>query len=317
MAGGGRRGYNPGMLTDRRILRAVGNTPLVSLDRITGGNYTIWAKLEQMNPGGSVKDRAGLNMVMEGIRSGRLRDGMRILDATSGNTGIAYAWIGAALGIGVTLCVPKNASPERFAILRASGVEVVETDPLEATDGAQRVAREIYAQDPEKWFYPDQYSNDANWQAHYHFTGPEIWSQSGGRITHFVSVIGTSGTFVGLSRFFRHKDPRIRIVEVQPDSPFHGLEGIKHLATVDIPKIYDGSLKDETIEVNTEEAQEMCRRLAREEGLLVGPSAGANVLVATKVAEKYPSPDNALVVVLCDDGQRYLQDKFWTLDYEI
>ncbi len=305
------------MQLDRRILKAVGNTPLVTLDRITGGEYTIWAKLEHMNPGGSVKDRAGLNMVTEGIRSGKLREGMRILDATSGNTGIAYAWIGAALGIGVTLCVPKNASPERFAILRASGVEVITTDPLEATDGAQRVARQVYAENPDKWFYPDQYSNDANWQAHYKFTGPEIWEQSEGRITHFVSVVGTSGTFVGLSRFFRDKKTGIRIIEGQPDSPFHGLEGIKHLATVDVPKIYDATLKDETFEVNTEAAQEMCRRLAREEGLLVGPSAGANVVVATEVAKKYPSKDLAIVVVMCDDGQRYLQDKFWTLDYEI
>lgn len=305
------------MISDRLLLHAVGNTPLVSLDRITRGEYTIWAKMEHRNPGGSVKDRAGLNMIREGLASGRLKEGMRILDATSGNTGIAYAWIGATLGIGVTLCVPKNASPERFAILKASGVEIIATDPLEATDGAQRVAREIYADNPSKWFYPDQYSNDANWQAHLQFTGPEIWRQSKGRITHFVSVIGTSGTFVGLSRFFKKADPGIRIIEVQPDSPFHGLEGIKHLASVDVPKIYDAGLKDETFEVNTEEAQEMCRRLVREEGLLVGPSAGANVLVATHVAKKYPSKDNAIVVILCDDGQRYLQDNFWTLDYAI
>lgn len=292
------------------LLTTVGNTPLVRLERITGGKFTIFAKLESHNPGGSVKDRPGLNMVLEGIKSGRLREGMRILDATSGNTGIAYGWVGSALGIGVTLCVPKNASPERFAILAAFGVDVVKTDPLEATDGAQRVAKEMYAEDPAKWFYPDQYGNDDNWRSHFEGTGPEIWRQSEGRITHFCSVIGTSGTFVGISRFLKSAAPHVKIVEIQPDSPFHGLEGIKHLPSVNVPAIYDETLKQEMIEVSTEDAQEMCLRLAREEGLLVGPSSGANVVVAMRLGERDGS-GSAIATILCDDGTRYLHDDFW------
>ncbi|MEK8023657.1 MAG: cysteine synthase family protein [Candidatus Hydrogenedentota bacterium] len=301
------------MISQRKtseLLRTVGNTPLVRLDRITGGKYTIYAKMESHNPGGSVKDRPGLNMVIEGLKSGQLREGMRILDATSGNTGIAYGWVGAALGIGVTLCIPKNASPERFAILNAFGVDVIKTDPLEATDGAQKAAREIYSADPEKWFYPDQYGNDNNWRSHFETTGPEIWRQSEGQITHFCSVIGTSGTYVGVGRFLKKAAPHVKIVEIQPDSPFHGLEGIKHLPSVNVPAIYDETVKDETIEVSTEDAQQMCLRLAREEGMLVGPSSGANVVVASRIGER-AGKSAAVATILCDDGTRYLHDDFW------
>jgi cysteine synthase B len=301
------------MFRAREILKSVGNTPLIPLDRLTRGEHKVFAKLESHNPGGSVKDRPAVSMVLDGLEKGRLKPGMRIIDATSGNTGIAYGWIGAALGFGVTLCMPKNASPERFAILKALGVEVIATDPLEATDGAQKVAKEIVAVHPEKWFYPDQYGNDANWSAHFRHTGPEIWRQSHEKVTHFCSVIGTSGSFVGVSRYLKGTNPAIRIVEIQPDSPFHGLEGIKHLPTVNVPGIYDPTLKDELIEVNTEEAQAMCRRLAREEGLLVGPSSGANVVVALKIAEREKDSKPVVATILCDDGTRYLQDEFWAL----
>lgn len=289
----------------RAILDVVGNTPLIELERVSESSGRVFAKLELFNPGGSVKDRPAKGMILAGIESGSLREGMRILDATSGNTGIAYAWIGAALGFGVTLCLPKNASPERFAILKSFGVEIVETSPLEGTDGAQAEAKRLAEQNPELYYYPDQYSNEANWKSHFQTTGPEIWAQTNERITHFVSVVGTCGTFVGTGRFLREKRPDTKLIEVQPDSPFHGLEGIKHLPTCDIPKIYDQSLRDELVEVSTEKSQEMMRRLAREEGLLVGPSSGANVIAALQVAES--AGDGAVVVtVLCDDGARYL-----------
>lgn len=296
------------MRTNSALLNAVGNTPLLPLERI-GGDYSILAKMELKNPGGSVKDRPARAMILDGIRSGKLRDGMRILDATSGNTGIAYGWIGATLGVGVTLCIPGNASPERFAILSALGVEVIKTNPLEATDGAQKVAKEMHAENPGKWFYPDQYGNDANWRSHFESTGPEIWTQSNKSITHFVSVLGTTGTFVGVSRYLKSVSPSIHIVEIQPDSPFHGLEGIKHLPSVNIPRIYDEKVKNELVEVSTEDAQEMCRRLAREEGVLVGPSSGANVVVARRIGEQHKGA--VVATILCDDGSRYLQDEFW------
>lgn len=291
------------------LLDTVGNTPLLPLNRISGGKFTILAKMESKNPGGSVKDRPARAMVLDGLKRGVLRPGMRILDATSGNTGIAYGWIGASLGIGVTLCIPKNASAERFAILGALGVELVKTDPLEATDGAQRAAKEMHAAEPGRWFYPDQYGNDANWKSHFETTGPEIWREAEENLTHFASVLGTTGTFVGVSRYLRTTAPKIKIVEIQPDSPFHGLEGIKHLPSVNVPAIYDESLKDELIEVSTEDAQEMCRRLAREEGILAGPSSGANVVVATRIGER--NPGARIATIICDDGSRYLQDAFW------
>ena len=289
----------------------IGNTPLLKLpiiNRDLPQGVDIAAKAEHLNPGGSVKDRAALSMILEGERSGKLRPGMTIIDATSGNTGIAYAMIGAARGYPVTVCLPKNASAQRKQILRAYGVEIIETDQMLSTDGAQLIARELKAAQPEKYFYPDQYNNDANWLAHYETTAREIWEQTDGKITHFVTGLGTSGTFVGTVRRLRELNPNLRGIAVQPESPLHGLEGLKHMATASRPGIYDEMLVDEIIEVSTEEAQKMARRLAREQGLLVGPSSGANVFAAQKLAGSLRIP--ALVVtILCDGGERYLGER--------
>jgi cysteine synthase B len=263
----------------------------------------VLAKAEHLNPGGSVKDRPALWMIREGERSGRLRPGMTILDATSGNTGIAYAMIGAARGYPTTICLPRNASSQRKRILRSFGVELIETDPLQATDGAQLVARELSAKEPEKYFYSDQYNNPANWRAHYESTAQEIWEQTEGRITHFVAGLGTSGTFVGTSRRLKELNPAIRAISMQPDSPFHGLEGLKHMATALVPGIYDAALADENVEVSTEDGQQMARRLAQEEGLLVGTSSGANVFATLRLALSLPK-GSVLVTILCDGGER-------------
>ncbi|HEV7395668.1 MAG TPA: cysteine synthase family protein, partial [Pyrinomonadaceae bacterium] len=276
---------------DRRgsIAESIGNTPLFRLRRITSGleqGVEIYAKGEYLNPGGSVKDRPALSMIKAGEKSGQLRPGMTVLDATSGNTGIAYAMIGAARGYAVTICLPKNASRQRKQILRSFGAEIVETDPLLSTDGAQLAARELFEKNPERYFYSDQYNNEANWGAHYEGTGAEIWKQTTGRVTHFVTGLGTSGTFMGVTRRLKELNPGIVSISMQPDSPLHGLEGLKHMSTAMVPGIYDETLADETIEVETEAAFEMVKRLAREEGLLVGPSSGANVLAALRMAEK-------------------------------
>jgi cysteine synthase B len=285
----------------------IGNTPLIRLRRITSGlPVQVLAKAEHLNPGGSVKDRAALAMILEGERSGRLRSGMTILDATSGNTGIAYAMIAAARSYPVTICLPKNAGRQRKLILRSFGVELIETDPLQATDGSQVVARQMFEEYPEKYFYPDQYNNPANWRAHYEGTGPEIWEQTKGRITHFIAGLGTSGTFVGTSRRLKEYNPSILAVSMQPDSPLHGLEGLKHMATAKVPGIYDPGLANEGVEVATEDAQEMVRRLAVEEGLLVGTSSGANVFAALRLAESLPS-GSVVVTILCDGGERYIE----------
>lgn len=285
----------------------IGNTPLIRLRRITSGlSVQVLAKAEHLNPGGSVKDRAALAMILDGERSGRLRPGMTILDATSGNTGIAYAMIAAARSYPVTICLPKNAGRQRKLILRSFGVELIETDPLQATDGAQLVARQIFEDYPERYFYPDQYNNPANWRAHYEGTGPEIWEQTEGRITHFVAGLGTSGTFVGTSRRLKEFNPAIRAISMQPDSPLHGLEGLKHMATAKVPGIYDPGLADESVEVATEDAQEMVRRMALEEGLLVGTSSGANVFAALRLAGSLPS-GSVVVTILCDGGERYIE----------
>jgi cysteine synthase B len=291
------------------IESSIGNTPLIrlrNLARDLPAGVEVFAKAEHLNPGGSVKDRPALRMVVEGERSGRLQAGMTILDATSGNTGIAYGMIGAARGYPVTLCLPKNAGPQRKRILRSFGVELLETDPLQSTDGAQIVARELAASDPKKYFYPDQYNNPANWRAHYETTAPEIWEQTEGSITHFIAGLGTSGTFIGTSRWLKELNPAIWAISMQPDSPFHGLEGLKHMATALVPGIYDPSLADDNVAVSTEEGQEMARRLAQEEGLLVGTSSGANVFAALRLALSLPR-GSVVVTILCDGGERYIE----------
>jgi cysteine synthase B len=286
------------------IEASIGNTPLLRL-KLDETDVPVFAKAEHLNPGGSVKDRAALSMILEGERSGNLKPGMTILDATSGNTGIAYAMIGASRGYPVKVCLPKNASNQRKQILRRYGVEIVETDPMLLTDGAQRVAREIFAGDSEKYFYPDQYNNDANWLAHYETTANEIWEQTAGRVTHFITGLGTSGTFVGVVRRLRELNPALNAVAVQPESPLHGLEGLKHMATAITPGIFDESLVSETLEVSTEDALLMTGRLAREQGIFVGPSAGANVFAARRLAASL-RPPAVVVTVLCDGGDRYL-----------
>jgi cysteine synthase B len=301
-------------LTGRGVTDAIGNTPLLRLRRIADGlpNVELFGKAEWFNPGGSVKDRAALAMIVDGERTGRLTHDRTILDATSGNTGIAYAMIGASRGYRVRLCLPANANEERKRILTIYGAELILTDPAEGTDGAIRVARELYAKSPDEYFYPDQYNNPANWLAHYTTTGPEIWQQTSGRITHFVSGLGTTGTFVGVGRKLKELDPSVRLVSVEPDGPFHGLEGMKHLETAIVPGIYDASLADEREEVSTEDAYAMARRLAREEGVFVGVSAAAAVTASLRVAERIV--EGVIVTVLCDGGTRYLSDRFWSED---
>ena len=286
----------------------VGNTPLLRLfDNELSDDVHIFAKAEHLNPGGSVKDRAALSMILEGERTGRLKPGMTIVDATSGNTGIAYAMIGASRGYRVTVCLPKNAGKQRKRILRAYGVEMIETDQMLSTDGAQLIARELFEAEPDKYFYPNQYNNDANWLAHYETTAKEIWEQTEGRVTHFATGLGTSGTFVGVVRRLRELNPSLKAFAVQPESPIHGLEGLKHMATAKKPGIYDASLVSGTLEVATEDALLMTGKLAREEGLLVGPSSGANVFAARRLAASLQKPA-VIVTVLCDGGERYLED---------
>jgi cysteine synthase B len=292
------------------LLDLIGNTPLIKLNNlIENPRVEFYGKAEWANPGGSVKDRPALNMIREGERTGALTRDNTIIDATSGNTGIAYAMIGAALGYRVKLCLPKNASEERKRILRGYGVELVLTDPLQGSDGAILKVREIVAAEPDKYFYPDQYNNPANWRAHYETTGVEIFNQTQGRITHFVAGLGTSGTFIGVGRRLRELKPGVRLISMQPDSPFHGLEGLKHMETAIVPGIYDPTLADEQIEVSTEETYAMLKRLAREEGWFVGVSSAANVVAAMKVAEQID--EGVIVTVLCDDGSKYLSEKFW------
>jgi cysteine synthase B len=295
-----------------RLIELIGQTPLVRLTSVTrqlSPRVAVLAKAEMKNPGGSVKDRPALAMIRDGIERGLLTPGKTILEATSGNTGIAYAMIGAALGYPVELCMSRNASEERRRILRALGATVVLTDPREASDGAIREARRRFAEHPERYFYPDQYNNDANWRAHYETTAPEIWEQTGGSVTHFVAGLGTSGTFVGVGRRLREYIPGIRLVSMQPDSPLHGLEGLKHMASAIVPGIYDPRVADENLEVATEDAYAMVKRLAREEGLLVGISSGANVVAALRAAEQLD--EGTVVTILCDGADKYLTARFW------
>lgn len=291
-------------------LDLVGKTPMIDLSALAARpGVKVYAKAESFNPGGSVKDRPALAMVRDAMARGLFEGGRRLLDATSGNTGIAYAMIGAALGIPVTLCLPESASPERKRILRAYGADLRMTDPLAGSDGAILEARRLVAEEPERWAYLDQYSNPENWGAHYRATGPEIWEQTGGTISHFVTGLGTSGTFMGVGRYLRERGAGVRLISVEPDSPFHGLEGMKHMASAIVPPIYDPALADEAREVPTERAYAAVKRLAREAGLLVGVSSGANVAAALDVASELQS--GTVVTVLCDNADKYLSDRFW------
>ena len=298
-----------GLNAAHSIEASIGHTPLVRLCHVAHDlplAVAVYVKAEHLNPGGSVKDRPALAMILDGERTRRLRPGMTILDATSGNTGIAYAMIAAARGYALTLCLPKNASAQRKRILRGFGVNVIETDPLLATDGAQREARQMFEAEPQKYFYPDQYNNEANWRAHYEGTAPEIWEQTGGRITHFVAGLGTSGTFVGTTRRLKELNPLIHAVSMQPDSPLHGLEGLKHMGTALVPGIYDATLADDSVGVTTEDAYKMQKILAQQDGLFVGPSSGANVFAALRLAHTLP-PGAVVVTIICDGGERYLE----------
>lgn len=295
------------------LAELIGDTPLLRLNAIGAelpDTVTLYAKAEHLNPGGSVKDRPALRMIRDGLASGAFAEGQTLIDATSGNTGIAYAMIGAALDLPVALALPENASDERKRTLRAYGAELILTDAMDGTDGAQRRVKELVAAHPERYFYPDQYNNDGNWRAHYDGTGPEIWNQTEGRITHFVTGLGTSGTFTGVMRRLKEHDDRIQCLAIQPDAPLHGMEGLKHMDTAIVPGIYDDTLPDAHLRCSTEAAFAMTRRLAREEGLLVGPSAGANVATALRVAQSLEA--GTVVTVLCDTGTRYLSDDFWT-----
>ncbi len=301
---------NLGQLT----IDGIGNTPLLRFPHLTRDlpGVEILGKAEWLNPGGSVKDRAAANIVAHAIASGRLTSGKILLDSTSGNTGIAYAMIGAAQAFPVTLCMPENVSVERKRILHAYGANIIYTDPAEGSDGAIRIARELAAEDPDLYFYADQYSNDANWEAHYHGTANEIWQQTEGRITHFVSMLGTSGTFVGTTRRLKELNPRVRCISLQPDSPFHGIEGAKHMPSAIVPRIYDSSLADANLGIATEDAYRMAKLLAREEGMLVGISAAAAVAGCLQLArEVQPGERAVFVTILCDSGDKYLSEKFW------
>jgi cysteine synthase B len=296
------------------VLAQIGNTPLLSLGALTGDFPVVelLGKAEWHNPGGSVKDRAAARIVSEARRSGQLGPGKILLDSTSGNTGIAYAMLGAALGFPVTLCVPENVSPERKRILQAYGANIIFTDPAEGSDGAIKIARQYAVGHPDLYFYADQYSNDANWRAHYETTANEIWQQTQGRITHFVAMLGTTGTFVGATRRLKELNPKIRCISLQPDSAFHGIEGAKHLPSAIVPRIYDPSLADENLEISTEDAHAMARRLARDQGLLLGVSAAAAVVGSLQIIERIKMDQRATVItILCDSGEKYLSERFW------
>jgi S-sulfo-L-cysteine synthase (O-acetyl-L-serine-dependent) len=295
------------------ILERIGNTPLLRLDRLTAHlpGVLLLGKAEWANPGGSVKDRAASSIVAAAQAKGLLA-GRHLLDATSGNTGIAYAMLGAAGGFGVTLCMPSNVSPERKRILAAYGANIVWTDPADGSDGAILKAREL-AQDKSRYYYADQYGNEANWQAHYHGTANEIWRQTEGQITHFVAGLGTSGTFMGVTRRLKELNPAIECIAMQPDSPFHGLEGLKYMATAIVPPIYDARLADRHVEQSTEGAYEMAKHLGRTEGLLLGISAAAAVAASLRIGEEVSrAGKNAIIVtILCDSADKYLSERFW------
>jgi cysteine synthase B len=299
------------------LMERIGNTPLLRLDAVTGdlAGVTILGKAEWYNPGGSVKDRAAANIVSDARRRGLLPAGKILLDATSGNTGIAYAMLGSAEGFPVTLCMPENVSRERKQILQGYGANIIYTDPADGSDGAIRMARQLAAEHADTYFYADQYSNDANWKAHYYMTANEIWQQTQGRITHFVAMLGTSGTFVGTTRRLKELNPAVKCISLQPDSSFHGIEGAKHMASAIVPKIYDPTLADQNLEIATEDAYAMARRLSRTAGLLVGVSAAAAVVGCLQIARELPlagDEEAVMVTILCDSGDKYLSERFWT-----
>ena len=298
------------------LLDRIGNTPLLRLDKLTAHlpNIHLLGKAEWANPGGSVKDRAASAIVRAAQRNGQLTPGKTLLDATSGNTGIAYAMLGSAMNFPVTLCMPSNVSPERKNILAAYGANILWTNPADGSDGAIRKARELAAAEPEKYFYADQYGNENNWLAHYHGTANEIWQQTEGRITHFVAGLGTSGTFMGTTRRLRELSPNIQCVSMQPDSPFNGLEGLKHMASAIVPPIYDPTLADRNIEMPTERAYRMAKRLGKTQGLLVGVSAAAAVAASVDIAEQEAAANREAIIVtiLPDSADKYLTERFWT-----
>ena len=305
----------------RRLLRRIGNTPLLDLSHVLGPaaqtlGSELLAKAEMANPGGSVKDRPARHMMLAARDAGQLEDGRRVLDATSGNTGIALAMIGAAMDVGVTLCLPENASIERRRILGAFGAELVLTDPMEGSDGAIREAHRMIEESPDDFCYVDQYSNPANWRAHFETTGPEIWLQTEGRLTHFVAGLGTSGTFCGTARYLAERAPEVQLISMQPDGPFHGLEGMKHMPSALVPAIYDPGIAHEEAAVSTEDAYAEVKALARRSGLLVGISAGANVVAARRIAERAAEAGERAVIVtiLCDGADKYLSEPFWDED---
>lgn len=305
-------------LRGQHLLALIGHTPLVRLEHSTADlpGIEIWLKLEFANPGGSVKDRPARNIILDGERTGRLNPDKIILDATSGNTGIAYAMIGAARGYKVKLCLPANASEERKRILTVLGAELVLTDPGEGSDGAFRKVRELYAADPERYFYADQYNNDANWKAHFHTTGPEIMEQTHGRLTHFVALLGTTGTFTGTSRRLKRDLPHVECWSAQPATPFHGVEGTKHLPASIVPGIYDETVADGNLWIETEDAYAMARKMAREEGLLLGISAAGNIVAARKLGQRLvrEGKRGVIVTIACDGASKYLSDGFWNED---
>lgn len=293
------------------ILELIGHTPLLRIQKLGAAREGVefYAKAEWANPGGSVKDRPAMNIILEAERAGLMSKDKVLIDSTSGNTGIAYAMICAARGYRLKLCMPSNASLERKRILKAYGAEIVYTDPMEGSDGAIRRVRQMAAENPDLCFYANQYDNPANWRAHFNATAPEIFEQTGGRVTHFVAGLGTSGTFIGTARRLKELNPHIRCISFQPDSPFHGLEGLKHMPTAILPGIYDSEVADENLEISTEAAYAMTLRLAREEALLVGVSAGAAMVASLKVAEKISS--GVVVTILPDSGDKYLSERFW------
>jgi cysteine synthase B len=306
-----------GQTLGHSLVERIGNTPLIRVDAVTRDlpGVALLGKAEWYNPGGSVKDRAAANIVSEGRRSGQLRPGKALLDATSGNTGIAYAMLGAAEGFPVTLCMPENVSRERKQILQGYGANIIYTDPADGSDGAIRRARTLASEHADEYFYADQYSNDANWKAHYHGTANEIWQQTQGRLTHFVSMLGTSGTFVGTTRRLKELNPAVKCISLQPDSSFHGIEGAKHMASAIVPRIYDASLADQNLEISTEESYAMARNLSRNAGLLVGISAAAAVVGCLQIARGLSLKKNqeaVIVTILCDSGDKYLSERFWT-----